>query len=147
MVTFRNNNNNRRNNFRRNERNFKTNGDRPKYGSNFSNNENFQRKAPGRNNHNAPKLIEKYNNLAREALSSGDKILSENYFQHADHFTRVINEQQSFKKVQVYTNFVDNDNKDSILNKNTENEVKIEQSENKVVNKDKNDETKVVAAK
>ena len=147
MVTFRNNNNNRRNNFRRNERNFKTNGDRPKYGSNFSNNENFQRKAPGRNNHNAPKLIEKYNNLAREALSSGDKILSENYFQHADHFTRVINEQQSFKKVQVSTNFEDNDNKDSTLNKNTENEIKIEQSENKVVKKDEDDETKGVAAK
>ena len=147
MVTFRNNNNNRRNNFRRNERNFKTNGDRPKYGSNFSNNENFQRKAPGRNNHNAPKLIEKYNNLAREALSSGDKILSENYFQHADHFTRVINDQQSFKKVQVSTNFEDNDNKDSTLNKNTENEIKIEQSENKVVKKDEDDETKGVAAK
>ena len=79
MVTFRNNNNNRRNNFRRNDRNFKSNGDRPKYGSNFSTNETFQRKAPGRNNHNASKLIEKYNNLAREALSSGDKILSENY--------------------------------------------------------------------
>ena len=147
MVTFRNNNNNRRNNFRRNERNFKPNGDRPKYGSNFSNNENFQRKAPGRNNHNAPKLIEKYNNLAREALSSGDKILSENYFQHADHFTRVINEQQSFKKVQVSTSFEDNDNKDPTVKKNTENEVKIEQSDNKVVNKDKGDETKVVAAK
>ena len=97
MVTFR-NNNNRRNNFRRNDRNFKSNGDRPKYGSNFSNNENFQRKAPGRNNHNAPKLIEKYNNLAREALSNGDKILSENYFQHADHFTRILHEQESFKK-------------------------------------------------
>ena len=96
MVTFR--NNNRRNNFRRNDRNFKSNGDRQKYGSNFSNNENFQRKAPGRNNHNASKLIEKYNNLAREALSSGDKILSENYFQHADHFTRILNEQESFKK-------------------------------------------------
>ena len=98
MVTFRNNNNNRRNNFRRNDRNFKTNGDRSKYGSNFSNGENFQRKNPGRNNHNAPKLIEKYNNLAREALSSGDKILSENYFQHADHFTRILNERESFKK-------------------------------------------------
>ena len=98
MVTFRSNNNNRRNNFRRNDRNFKSNGDRPKYGSNFSNNENFQRKAPGRNNHNAPKLIEKYNNLAREALSSGDKILSENYFQHADHFTRILNEQESYRK-------------------------------------------------
>ena len=99
MVTFRNNNNNlRRNNFRRNDRNFKSNGDRPKYGANYSNNENFKRKAPGRNNHNAPKLIEKYNDLAREAASSGDKILSENYLQHADHFTRVLSEQEIYRK-------------------------------------------------
>ena len=98
MVTFRNNISNRRNNFRRSDRNFKPNGDRTKYGSNFSNNENFQRKSPGRNNHNASKLIEKYNNLAREALSSGDKILSENYFQHADHFTRILNDQESLRK-------------------------------------------------
>ena len=97
MVTFRNNNNSRRNNFRRNDRSFKSNSDRPKY-TNFSNNENFQRKIPGRNNHNASKLIEKYSNLAREALSNGDKILSENYFQHADHFTRIMHEQESFKK-------------------------------------------------
>ena len=97
MVTFR-NNNNRRNNFRRSDRNFKSNGDRPKFGSNFSNNENFQRKAPGRNNHNASKLIEKYNNLAREASSSGDKILSDNYFQHADHFTRILSEQANLRK-------------------------------------------------
>ena len=99
MVTFR--NNNKKNNFRRNgrnERGFKSNNDRGKFGSNFSNNENFQRKVPGRNNHNAPKLIEKYNNLAREALSVGDKILSENYFQHADHFTRILNEQEIMKK-------------------------------------------------
>ena len=98
MVTFRNNNNIRRNNFRRNDRNFKNNGDRPKFGSNYSNNENFKRKAPGRNNHNAPKLIEKYNDLAREASSSGDKILSENYLQHADHFTRVLNDQENYRK-------------------------------------------------
>ena len=98
MVTFRNNNNNRRNNFRRNDRSFKSNGDRPKFGSNFSNNENFKRKVPGRNNHNAPKLIEKYNDLAREASSNGDKILSENYLQHADHFTRVLNERESIRK-------------------------------------------------
>ena len=144
MVTFR-NNNNRRNNFRRNDRNFKSNGDRPKYGSNFSNNENFHRKAPGRNNHNAPKLIEKYNNLAREALSSGDKILSENYFQHADHFTRVLNEQQSFKKAQISSKF--EDNKDSTLNKDTEDDANIEKAESKVVNEDKDSETKVVAVK
>ena len=99
MVTFRNNsNNNRRSGFRRNTRNFKTNGDAPKFSSNFSNNDNFKRKAPGRNNHNAPKLIEKYNDLAREALSNGDKILSENYLQHADHFTRILNERESFKR-------------------------------------------------
>ena len=98
MVTFRNNNNARRNNFRRNDRNFKSNGDRPKFGTNYSNNENFKRKVPGRNNHNAPKLIEKYNDLAREASSSGDKILSENYLQHADHFTRILNEQEIYRK-------------------------------------------------
>tara|TARA_B100000963_G_scaffold80361_1_gene68398 strand:- start:1498 stop:1899 length:402 start_codon:yes stop_codon:yes gene_type:complete len=99
MVTFRNNNNVRRNNFRRNDRGFKSNTDRSKYGSNFSKSENFQRKSPGRNNHNASKLIEKYSNLAREALSGGDKILSENYFQHADHFTRILNDQDAQKKL------------------------------------------------
>jgi len=94
MVTFRNNNtNNRRPSFRSNNRrpSFRRNDE----GSKFSNNDNFQRKVPGRNNHNASKLIEKYNDLAREALAHEDKILSENYYQHADHFTRVQNEQQS----------------------------------------------------
>ena len=100
MVTFR-NNNNRRGSFRRNTRTFKSNGDNSKFGSNFSNNDNFKRKAPGRNNHNAPKLIEKYNDLAREALSNGDKILSENYLQHADHFTRILNEKESFKRDKI----------------------------------------------
>ena len=101
MVTFRNNNNNiqnRRNNFRRNDRSFKSNTDRPKFGSNFTNNDKFKRKAPGRNNHNAPKLIEKYNDLAREALSNGDKILSENYLQYADHFMRIQNERENYRK-------------------------------------------------
>ena len=99
MVTFRNNNNNRRSSFKRNNRSFKSNGDTSnKFGSNFSNNDNFKRKAPGRNNHNAPKLIEKYNDLAREALSNGDKILSENYLQHADHFTRILNERENYRK-------------------------------------------------
>ena len=108
MVTFRNNNNsNRRNNFRRNDRNFKSNGDRPKYGSNFSNNENFKRKAPGRNNHNAPKLIEKYNDLAREASSNGDKILSENYLQHADHFKRVLNERENTRRERFSENKIE----------------------------------------
>ena len=90
MATFR---NTRRGRFRGGDRNFKrNNGDTNKFKSDFSTNTNFQRKAPGRNNHNAPKLIEKYNDLAREALANGDKILSENYFQHADHFMRVIDD-------------------------------------------------------
>ena len=107
MVTFR-NNSGRRNTFRRNDRNFKSNGERNKFNNSFSNSENFQRKAPGRNNHNASKLIEKYNNLAREALSGGDKILSENYFQHADHFMRVLNEKENQKKT-IYKNQISED--------------------------------------
>jgi hypothetical protein len=90
MKTFR--NNNRRTRFRNNDRGYKRNGDMQKYNPEFAVNSHFQRKAPGRNNHNAPKLIEKYNDLAREALSNGDKILSENYFQHAEHFIRVLEE-------------------------------------------------------
>ena len=109
MVTFRNNNNSRRNNFRRNDRSFKTNSDRSKFGTNFGNNENFKRKLPGRNNHNASKLIDKYNNLAREALSGGDKILSENNFQHADHFMRILNDQDSKKRSKILEKPLEND--------------------------------------
>ena len=86
MRQFR--NNNKRSRFRSNgDKNFKRNGQ-----NNFIEGQNFQRKSPGRNNQNANKLIEKYSDLAREALSNGDKILSENYFQHADHFLRISND-------------------------------------------------------
>ena len=126
MVTFRNNNTGRRNNFRRNERSFKTGGDRNKFNSSFSNSDNFQRKSPGRNNHNAPKLIEKYNNLAREALSNGDKILSENYFQHADHFTRILSDQEKFKKIK---NFGSNELKNNRpINDNEKNEISVDEN-------------------
>ena len=128
MVTFR--NNNRRNNFRRNDRGFKNNViDKNKFGTNFSNNDNFQRKAPGRNNHNASKLHEKYNNLAREALASGDKIMSENYFQHADHFKRILNEQESIKKAR--SNEINDPSEKKIdLNNN------IEKSDKSLIKKD-----------
>ena len=139
MVTFRNNNNNnRRNNFRRADRNFKSSGERQKFSSSFSNNDNFKRKAPGRNNHNAPKLIEKYNDLAREALSNGDKILSENYLQHADHFTRIINDRENSKKERFSENKTENNS-----------ELLVENSSDSVVNTKKGlieksaDETKV----
>ena len=102
MVTFRSNNsnNNRRPPFRN------TNNRRPPFrnnneGSKFSNNDNFRRSNPSRNNHNASKLIEKYNEMAREALANEDRVLSENYFQHADHFTRVQNEQESLRMARI----------------------------------------------
>ena len=126
MVTFRNNNTGRRNNFRRNERSFKTGGDRNKFNSSFSNSDNFQRKSPGRNNHNAPKLIEKYNNLAREALSNGDKILSENYFQHADHFTRILSDQEKFKKTKNFNNNEIKNNRQ--INDNEKNEISVDEN-------------------
>ena len=91
MINYK---NNRRNKFRNNNRNFRTNG------SNISSlglKNNFQRRHSSGKNSNAPKLLEKYNNLAREALSSGDKILSESYYQHADHFLRILLEQKISK--------------------------------------------------
>ena len=84
-------NNYRRNRYRNNgDRNFYKNDSDQKLNSDFSNNSNFRRRYPGRNIHNASKLVEKYTSLAKEALSAGDKTLSENYLQHADHFMRVI---------------------------------------------------------
>ena len=94
--------NNFKNNHRRyrfkpsGDRNFrKRNGNGQKINGEFSNNLDFKRRNPGRNNQNASKLIEKYSDLAREALSSGDKILSENYMQHADHFSRIVSSKNS----------------------------------------------------
>ena len=124
MVTFR-NNNGRRHSFRRNDRNYKINGDRQKFGSNFSNNDNFQRKIPGRNNHNASKLIEKYNNLAREALSIGDKIMSENYFQHADHFSRILSDQENLRKSKFNVK-TSSDNVEDLNSEKDKNNVKDE---------------------
>ena len=104
MNSFR--SNYKRNRFRSNgDRHFKKrNGESYKFNSDYSSNINFQRKFPGRNNHNAPKLIEKYNDLAREALLKGDKILSENYFQHADHFARILLEKENRKTPKVKEN-------------------------------------------
>ena len=98
-------NNQRRNRFRSgSDRNFKKrNSNGHKLNGDFNNSE-FKRKNPGRNNQNAAKLIEKYNDLAREALSNGDKILSENYLQHSDHFARILNSQEAAKIVNLETN-------------------------------------------
>ena len=91
-------NNYRRNRYRNNgDRSFYKNGSDQKLSSDFSNNSNFRRRNTGRNNQNASKLVEKYTSLAREALSNDDKILSESYFQYAEHFIRTLSEQEKVK--------------------------------------------------
>ena len=98
-------NNHRRGRFKHNgDRNFrKRNGNGHKISGEFNNSLDFRRKNPGRNNQNASKLVDKYNDLAREALSNGDKILSENYLQHADHFSRILNIQEVAKELNANT--------------------------------------------
>ena len=127
MINYR-NNNNRRNKFRTSNRNFRTNGSNiPSLGLK----NNFQRMHSGGNNNNAPKLIEKYSNLAREALSSGDKILSENYYQHADHFLRILQEQRMSKieskkeSNELITKKISVNNAPGSNNKRTEPEAKL----------------------
>ena len=108
--------NNYRNNNRKNR--FKSSGDRSyrkrlgnghKNPGDFSSNTEFRHRNSSRNNQNAAKLVEKYNNLAREALSSGDKILSENYLQHADHFSRVLSMQEINKNQNEKDNVIAQD--------------------------------------
>jgi len=130
-------NNNRKHRFKsNNDRNFRR---RPinshKNQNEFNSNIDFKHRNPGRNNQNAAKLIDKYNNLAREALSSGDKILSENYLQHADHFSRVLNIQEINKNSDETNNVIEQD-----FNKTSEdlkqNKQDNEKSLNEVNNKD-----------
>ena len=119
--------NNYKNNFRRNR--FKPNGDknfrkryenRHKINGEFNNNLDFKRKNPGRNNQNASKLIDKYNDLASEALTNGDKILSENYLQHADHFARILKSRELAKELNL--NLLNTDKTTSKNNNYNENE-------------------------
>ena len=103
--------NNRKNRFKsNNERNFRK---RPVNGlknqGEYNSNSEFRHRNPGRNNQNAAKLVDKYNNLAREALSSGDKILSENYLQHADHFSRILSLQEINKVKNISDNVIEQD--------------------------------------
>ena len=129
--------NNRKHRFKsNNDRNFRKRLINPHKNQNeFNSNSNFRHRNPGRNNQNAAKLIDKYNNLAREALSSGDKILSENYLQHADHFSRVLNIQEINKNSNETNNVIEQD-----FNKTSEdlkqNKQDNEKSLNEVNNKD-----------
>ena len=119
-------NNNRRGRFKSNgDRSFRRNGNGHKPNGDFNNGSSFKRRHPGKNNQNAAKLVEKYNDLAREALTNGDKILSENYLQHSEHFSRVLISQENSKnhiEVSKETNLI---NQEKI---GTENKEKEEQS-------------------
>ena len=91
-------NNNRRSRFKpTGDRGFRRNGNGHKPNGEFNNGSSFKRRYPGKNNQNAAKLVEKYNDLAREALSNGDKILSENYLQHSEHFSRILISQENLR--------------------------------------------------
>ena len=97
---------------------FRSNGDR----NNHANKDNFQfvdgsdykRRNFSKQNQNSLKLMDKYKDLAREALSKGDKITSENYFQHADHFLRIEN-QKSKNNNSLEEKITDIDKKKEIL--------------------------------
>ena len=93
MRPFKNNHKRNRNKGSQ-DRSFKRINGISRLNSDFGNRENGFRRKQNRNNGNVEKLIIKYNELAREALSNGDKILSENYYQYADHFLRISLEQR-----------------------------------------------------
>ena len=119
-------NNYRRNRYRNNgDRSYIKNGVDQKLNSDYSSNSNFRRRNPGRNNQNASKLVEKYVSLAREALSNNDKILSESYFQHAEHFIRIIGEQDKIKNDQKQTSETNKQNTEE----NTPNIVELNPAE------------------
>tara|TARA_B100001175_G_scaffold230957_1_gene197491 strand:+ start:365 stop:733 length:369 start_codon:yes stop_codon:yes gene_type:complete len=117
-------NNHRRSRYKSNgDRSFrKRNGNGHKINGEFNNNLEFKRRNPGRNNQNASKLIDKYNDLAKEAISNGDKILSENYLQHADHFARILQSREASKEVNLNSTPVDEtqleNTKDTEVNSN-----------------------------
>ena len=128
------------NNYRNNRKNrFKSNSDRSfrkriinghKSQNEYTPNVDFKHRNPGRNNQNASKLVDKYNNLAREALSTGDKILSENYLQHADHFSRVLSTQE-INKTKSDNNVIEQNFKKDI------DPIDVEENKN-IVEKDNN---------
>ena len=79
----------------------------------FSNN---QTRNNFRQTQSAEKLLEKYNSLAKEAMSLGDKTLCENYLQHADHFMRVIEDKSKNRITATVINKSTEDNKPSSEN-------------------------------
>ena len=113
----------RRNKFRSNDRGFRRNDSQDmRTGAFNSDSKSFQRRSFSGNGFRPEKLLEKYNNLAKEALSNGDKTLSESYYQHADHFLRVVESR----------NLIQNNSKPHL-----DNSSKGENSDDKIILEDK----------
>tara|TARA_Y100001970_G_scaffold293728_1_gene442675 strand:- start:1489 stop:1878 length:390 start_codon:yes stop_codon:yes gene_type:complete len=114
-------NNKRR--FRNNsyDKNFKINSNDQGLSSSFGNVSDFKKKSFNRNNFNSTKLIQKYSDLAREALSVGDKILYENYMQHAEHFIRI---SENFQNNQSIKNGSSDAVKDANISKINKEDIK-----------------------
>ena len=87
-----------------------------------------------RNIQSAEKLFEKYTTLAKEAISSGDKTLGENYLQHADHFMRVI-EDKNKNKINFADKHAVNNNQNNNQNNNVQTENNSLSQDNKNDNK------------
>ena len=78
-----------KNNFRRRGGTVNSNGSN---NLNSNGNLNFNRNGSMNNIHNVEKTMQKYQQLAKDAQSNGDLVLSQNYLQHADHYLRRYNE-------------------------------------------------------
>ena len=115
----------KRNKFRSNDRGFRRDDSKDStiYGTNSAS-KNFQKAFFGRKGLRAEKLLEKYNGLAKEALLNGDRILSESYYQHADHFLRVVENQNSTQNNPKP--YLDN----SSIEKNSENKIILNDEKN-----------------
>ena len=61
----------------------------------------------------AQQIAEKYMNLARDAQSVGDNVIAENYFQHAEHYNRIIATAQAQMQERYQRNDRDNNERES----------------------------------
>ena len=95
--------------------------------SSLSNISEIKKRNFSRNNFNSPKLIQKYSDLAREALSSGDKILYESYLQHAEHYIRIsennysLNNAKNGSEERIKKTNLENLNQDNLKKKDQSN--------------------------
>ena len=122
-------NNNRRSRYKTSgDRGFRRNGNGHKPNGDFNNGSSFKRRYPGKNNQNAAKLVEKYNDLAREALTNGDKILSENYLQHSEHFSRILISQENSRN---YSEDLKETKEHNQIKVETENKKEVEEPKTK----------------